>query len=180
MKRFSQLAVWALVLALVLGMFGCVHDTTSTADNSTAVSATIPADTAVVTAPNKLVQNSVKLLYTADEAAEMVFSILGDMYKEGYFDAAQKDKFVAMGHAVISARDLANSALISYQWAVENADAAESERTKQILINSLVKFAKEFYAMKDNVAASYNGLTGQTIKIPDIFMFDTISSLLYQ
>ena len=185
MKRFS-FCDWCIVIpVLFLLCTACIYNTSTpvVADaNGTITVATDGIATSVIVAAKKntLVQNSVKLLYTADIASDMVYKILGDMYKHGYFTESQKDRFVKMGDAIVTTRRLSNEALIAYMWAVENSDESEQARTKEVLINTLVKFAKAFYAMKDDVASTYNDLTGQNLKIPDIFMFDTITSLLYQ
>ena len=126
-----------------------------------------------------LVQNSVKTWKSIDITADFLYTVLGDMYKEGLIDEDKKESLIIIGNVVRQNQELAREAIVAYLWAAQIAEASESDNIyREQIINTIVLTVKSFYKMKDEVAEVYSAATGKNIKIPNIFLFDTITDYL--
>lgn len=170
-----------IVLILMLSLVACNNKKAELPSNTTDnIAVETPKDPVVEVAEPQLddilILNSVKTIKSIDIVADMSFKILGDLYKEGIITEEQKVTLIKVGDVVRTNQNLARASLTSYMY----ADAMSANSTKDKLINTLVLSAKSFYKMKDEVAKTYSAATGKNIDIPDIFLFDTITSLLIQ
>ena len=163
---------------------GCIRDKSTTVQNTsspyittTTTNSTTQQD---VSTDVTLIRNTVKTYKSIDIVAHMLYSTLGDLYKLGHVTEEQKLKLITLGNIVREQQALTKAAIESYMWSDVYTDTTSDTYKRDKLINTLVKFVKAFYNMKDEVASTYKQVTGQDIKIPDIFMFDTLTDLLYQ
>lgn len=154
-----QTRIFSLLLLMIL-LSGCHHIQPNTNEST----------------DSKFVQNSLKTWKSVDISADMMYKILGDMYREGQINEAQKNQFIAIGNVIRDSLIVSKEAINTYIWAEQtNANISDS-KTKAI--NALVISAKSFYKMKDEFIVIYKSITGQDIKIPDLFLFDTITDIM--
>ena len=119
---------------------------------------------------------SVKTWKSIDISADAIYSALGDMYREGHITEVQKDKLITIGDAIHVALDSSKKTIIAYMWADQLNDGVDN--TQDQVINSLVVLAQAFYSLRDEAQDAYKLATGNTLVIPDIFMFDALTSAL--
>lgn len=125
------------------------------------------------------IQNSVKMWKSIDITADVLYTILGDLYKQNILNDNHRDRLIVIGNVVKQNQEIAREAIISYLWAEQISEDSENIQ-KERVINTLILAAKSFYKMKDDISEVYSEATGKEINIPDIFLFDTITQALLQ
>ena len=126
------------------------------------------------------IKNSVKMWKSIDITSDVLYTILGDMYKQNILNDSHRDKLINIGNVVKQNQELAREAIISYLWASQVSENSSENIQREKVINTLILTAKSFYKMKDDIAKVYSEATGKNIEIPDIFLFDAITESLLQ
>jgi len=125
------------------------------------------------------IKNSVKMWKSIDITADVLYTILGDLYKQNILNDDHRDRLILIGNVVKQNQEFAREAITSYLWAEQISVDSENIQ-KDRVINTLILTAKSFYKMKDEISKVYSEATGKEINIPDIFLFDTITYAMLQ
>lgn len=125
---------------------------------------------------SKFVEYSVKTWKSIDITCDVIFNISGDLYKQNKINEQQKQKLIDIGNTLKTSLNIVKAGIESYMWAEQVNLPLNNSKDK--LVNDLVIVVKSFYILKEQFSEIYKAATGQTIKIPDIFLFDTITNAL--
>lgn len=156
-----QRQLQAMFLVFMLLLAGCHHNINPSPE---------------VASDSKFVEYSIKTIKSIDIACDVIYTILGEMYKSGKITEAQKDELINIGNGVSASLRVAKDGVRAYMWAEQMSE--KTTVTKDKAINDLIIAAKTFYKLRDQAAIIYKSATGKSIQIPDIFMFNTITDAL--
>lgn len=124
----------------------------------------------------RFVEYSVRTWSSVDITADTIYSIFGELYKDGQITEEQKDTLIEIGNPIASGLKVSKKAIESYMWAMNINSNVES--SQQMVINSLVVVVQAFYELRDEAEEIYKLATGEEIDIPDLVLFDQLTSAL--
>ena len=153
---------WAAVLSVILIfiLYGCYHQNQAPGDFKS---------------DDKIVEYSFKVIKSVDISTDAIYSVFGELYKQGKISETDKDKLIETGKTIREGLSLSREALVAYMWSKQVNE--NQPQTKQKVKNAIAITLKSFYQFKDEAEDLYKRLTGKDLDIPSVPMFETVVNM---